>query len=158
MATTLPVAAKPESGFKRFIDEVGNFFVHTAPIVEEEAVAAEPFLALTPFGPEYNLVVGAIVGIQKVATVSLSTGAALSGVQRMALVMSAVLPGLEAILKSKGITEPAAVSAASSQFAQNVYNFQTGPVALLPPPAAAAPAPQAAAATSGAVPARPVAV
>lgn len=132
MATAVVVqsvsTSKP-NGFVRFIDAIGHFFVKQAPVIEKVAEAAEPLLALTPFGPEYDLIVNAIVGVQKTATASLTTGASLTGEQRMALVIQAVTPGVTAILASKGITEPTAVEQAIAQFAQNVYNLQTGPVA-----------------------------
>jgi hypothetical protein len=131
MATAAVTPAPAESGFKRFIDAVGNFFVKAAPVAEEVAVAAEPLLALSPIGPEYDLVVNAIVGVQKTATASLSTGATLSDEQKMSLVISAITPGVTTVLASKGITESVAVTAAIAQFAQNVYNLQTGPVAVV---------------------------
>lgn len=130
MSTAAVTPAPKESGFTRFIDAIGHFFGHVAPVVEAAAVAAEPLLALTPFGPEYALVVNAIVGVQKTATASLATSATLTAAQKMALVIEAVTPGVTTVLASKGITEPAAVTAAISQFAQNVFNFQTGPVAV----------------------------
>ena len=135
MSTAAVVPAPAESGFKRFIDAIGDFFKKSAPVIEEVAVAAEPFLALSPFGPEYDLVVNAIVGVQKTATASLTTGATLTGVQKMALVLQAVTPGLATILASKGVTS--AVPAAIGEFAQNVYNLQTGPVATVAPAAKA---------------------
>lgn len=135
MATNEVTPAPAASGFKRFIDAIGNFFVKSAPVVEAVAQDAEPFLALTPFGPEYDLVVNAIIGVQKTATASLSTGATLTGVQKMALVAQAVTPGLTAILGSKGIT--GGIEAAIQQFAQNVYNLQTGPTTAVAPTAPA---------------------
>jgi len=134
MATTAVTPAPAENGFERFIDKIGQFFKKDAPIIEGFAVAAEPFLALTPFGPEYALVVNAIIGVQKTATASLSTGASLTGAQKMALVLEAASPGLTAILASKQVTS--GVPAAISQFAQNVYNLQTGPVTTVAPTAA----------------------
>jgi hypothetical protein len=131
-AVVQPVST--ESGFKRFIDAIGNFFVKSAPVLENVAVDAEPFLALSPVGPEYDLVVNAIVGVQKTATASLTTGATLTGAQRMALVLEAVTPGLSQILASKNVTS--GIPAAISQFAQNVYNLQTGPMTNVPPVAA----------------------
>jgi hypothetical protein len=131
MSTTAVVPAV--NGFTRFIDAIGNFFKKDAPVIEAAAVAAEPILALSPFGPEYDLVVNAIVGVQKTATASLTTGASLSDTQKMALVVQAITPGVTIVLASKGITESATVAAAIAQFAQNVYNFQTGPVALTTP-------------------------
>jgi hypothetical protein len=133
--STAPIVAvaSTENGFQRFIDSIGSFFTKTAPVIEQIAVDAEPFLALSPVGPEYDLVVNAIVGIQKTATASLTTGATLSGAQKMALVLQSITPGLTAILASKGITSN--VPAAISQFAQNVYNLQTGPTTTVAPTA-----------------------
>jgi hypothetical protein len=132
IVSTAPVTPAP-TGFKRFIDAIGSFFEKTAPILEQAAVAAEPLLALSPVGPEYDLVVNAIVGVQKTATASLSTGATLTAEQKMALVIQAITPGVTTVLASKGITETATVNSAIAQFAQNVYNFQAGPVALTAP-------------------------
>jgi hypothetical protein len=135
--STAAAVVPAESGYKRFIDAIGNFFVKSAPEIEEVAEVAEPILALTPFGPEYDLVVNAIVGVQKTATASLSSGATLTGAQRMALVISAISPGVTAILASKGITESTAVQQAIAEFAQNVYNLQAGPTASATPAVAA---------------------
>jgi len=121
-----PVAAKP-NGFIRFIDTIKADFKKFEPIAEEVAVAAEPLLALSPIGPEYNLVVNAIVGARKAADASLSVGANLNGTQQMSLVLAAITPGVTAVLASKGITESATVTAAIAQFVQNVYGLQTGP-------------------------------
>lgn len=130
MATA--VAPVPqENSFKRFIDAIGHFFVKSAPTLEALAQAAEPFLALTPFGPEYDIVVNAIIGVQKTATASLTAGAELAGTQKMALVLQAVTPGLSAILASKNVTS--GIPLAISQFAQNVYNLQTGPTTTVAP-------------------------
>lgn len=132
-ATTPVAAASQPNGFIRFIDAIGNFFVKSAPVLETIAVDAEPFLALTPFGPEYDLVVNAIVGVQKTATASLTTGATLTGEQKMALVLEAVAPGLTQILASKKVTS--GIPTAISQFAQNVFNLQTGPTTTVAPSA-----------------------
>jgi hypothetical protein len=134
MSTAAQIPNSPQTAqqnFVRFIDAIDTFFKKDAPIIEGVAVAAEPFLALTPAGPEYDLVVGAIVGTQKIASASLAVGANLSGAQKMALVISACTPGLSAILASKNVTT--GVTAAVSQFAQNVYNMQTGPVTTVAP-------------------------
>ncbi len=143
MATIVPVPAPvpapapKHNGFVRFIDAVGGFFVHQAPRIEAIAIAAEPFLALTPFGPEYNLVLNAIVGVQKTATASLAASATLTGTQKMALVVQAVTPGLTQILGTKGIT--GSIEQAIQEFAQNVYNLQTGPTTTVPPVVASKP-------------------
>lgn len=131
MSTAAVVPAPAESGWTRFIDAIGSFFKKSAPVIEGIAVAAEPFLALSPFGPEYDLVVNAIVGVQQTATASLTTGATLTGTQKMALVLEAITPGLTAILASKKVTS--GIPAAISQFAQNVYNLQTGPTTTVAP-------------------------
>lgn len=138
MGTTTATPAPAANGFIRFIDAIGNFFVHSAPEIEAAAAAAEPMLALTPFGPEYDLVVNAIIGVQKTATASLTTGATLSGAQKMALVVEAATPGLTSILASKGITS--GVPAAITQWAQNVYNMQTGPTTTVAAAPVATPA------------------
>lgn len=135
--STAAVTPAPKNPFVRFIDAVGRFFVKEGPVIEAAAVAAEPILALTPFGAEYALVVNAIYGVQKTATASLGTGATLTNEQKMALVIQAISPGVTAVLASKGITEPTAVQTAIAQFAQNVYNLQTGPIAVTPAKAAA---------------------
>lgn len=134
-ATQPTTASSPENGFQRFIDKIGSFFTKSAPVIETIAQDAEPFLALTPYGPEYDLVVNAIIGAQKTATASLVTGATLNGTQKMSLVLQAVTPGLSAILASKKVTT--GVPQAISEFAQNVYNLQTGPTTTVPPTASA---------------------
>lgn len=138
-----PAAAPKESGFTRFIDAIGNFFKKSAPEIEAVAEAAEPFLALTPFGPEYDLTVNAIVGVQQTATASLSTGATLTNAQKMALVLEAITPGLTSILASKNVTS--GIPAAISQFAQNIFNLLAGPTTTVSP-TVAVPAPVAVAA------------
>jgi hypothetical protein len=138
MSTAAVVPGAPaQSGFVRFIDAIGNFFKKSAPELEAVAQAAEPFLALSPFGPEYDLVVNAVVGVQQTATASLAAGVGLTGVQKMALVLEAVTPGLTQILASKKVTS--GIPAAISQFAQNVYNLQTGPTTTVAPGAVVAP-------------------
>ena len=155
-AVTLPVSAAATaatttstpaavSGFKRFIDDIGAFFKKAEPVASELAVAAEPVLALTPFGPEYDLVVNAIVGVQKTATASLAAGTAITSTQKMSLVLQAVTPGLTTILASAGITETAAQQTAIAQFAQNVYNLQTGPSVVVASTTSAGAAPATAA-------------
>jgi hypothetical protein len=138
MSTGAVVQPQQKNGFLRFIDAVGNFFQHAAPVAEAVAVAAEPFLALTPFGPEYDLVVNAVVGIQKTATASIEAGVNLSGAQKMALVIQSVTPGLDAILTSKGVTTDTETHIAN--WTQLVYNLLTGPVVAAVAAAAAKPA------------------
>jgi hypothetical protein len=123
--STAPVVQQ-HNGFVRFIDAVGHFFVRTAPVVEEVAVAAEPFLALTPFGPEYNLVVNAVVGVQKNATASIAAGVNLTNEQKFALAVQASQPGLNAILTSKGITDD--TDAHINNWVQLIFNLLSGPV------------------------------
>jgi hypothetical protein len=123
--STAPVVQQ-HNGFVRFIDAVGHFFVRTAPVVEEVAVAAEPFLALTPFGPEYNLVVNAVVGVQKNATASIAAGVNLTNEQKFALAVQAAEPGLNAILTSKGIT--ADTETHINNWVQLIFNLLSGPV------------------------------
>lgn len=124
MATTAVVPQK--NGFVRFIDAIGHFFVHAAPVIEEVAVAAEPFLAFTPFGPEYDLAVNAIVGVQKSATASIAAGVNLTGEQKFALAVQAAGPGLNAILASKGVT--ADTQTHVSNWVQLIFNLLSGPV------------------------------
>jgi hypothetical protein len=126
MATVAVVPVAQKNGFLRFIDAVGSFFVHVAPVAEQVAVAAEPFLALTPFGPEYDLVVNAVVGIQKTATASIAAGVDLTGAQKMALVIQSVTPGLNTILSSKGVSTD--TEAVIANWTQVVYDLLTGPV------------------------------
>lgn len=140
-ATSALTPASVATGWIRFIDAIGSFFHHAAPIIEGLAVAAEPFLALSPFGPEYQLVVNAIIGAKHIADASLAAGTGISGTQKMALVVEATTPALTTILRSKGIVSN--IPAAISQFAQNVYNLQTGPTTTVPP-TAVAPTPNAA--------------
>jgi hypothetical protein len=128
--STAPVVAAPktENGFERFIDKFKAFVKKEAPLVDEVANAAKPILALTPFGPEYNLALTAIETAAKVdAATQAAAGKPLTGTQQMALAVQVANTGLTTILASKGITESAATEAAISQFLQNVYNIQTGP-------------------------------
>ncbi|MDP9039821.1 MAG: hypothetical protein M3O02_11210 [Acidobacteriota bacterium] len=118
--------APTHNGFVRFIDRIGSVFKHVVPYVEQIAVDAEPFvLALSPFGPEYELVVNAIVGAQRNATASLAVGVGLTGEQKMELVLKAVAPALTSILGSKGITVGATDHVA--KYAQIVYDLLTLP-------------------------------
>lgn len=125
-ATT--AAPKQKPGFVRFIDHVGHFFAAEGPAVLKVAVDAEPILALTPFGPEYTLVVNSIVNAQRIATLSMQAGATLSGEQKMALALAAVMPALSEILKAKGVT--ADVEKAIAGFVQAVYDLHAGPAVL----------------------------
>jgi hypothetical protein len=122
---TAPVVPQ-HNGFVRFIDAIGHFFVKAAPVAEEVMVAAQPFLALTPFGPEYTLVEQAILGVQKTATASLAAGKDFTGAQKMALVLQAVTPGLNTILTSKGVTSDTETHIAN--WTQVVFNLLSGPV------------------------------
>jgi hypothetical protein len=127
-------AVKTENGFERFIDSLGSFFKKAAPIALEGAEVAAPLLALSPIGPEYNIVLGGItaaIGADQAITAASSTP--LSGTQKMAIALSVASPQLTTILASKGITEPTSVQTAIQQFAQNVYNLQTGPAAVVKP-------------------------
>lgn len=138
MATASVTPAPAENIVQRFIDKIGALFIKAKPAIEglgEIAAAAEPFLALSPAGPEYDLVVNSIIGVGKTAAASLAAGTALTGTQKMALVLQAVTPGLTAILASKNITS--GIPTAIQQFAQNVYNLQTGPFTTVPPSTAA---------------------
>lgn len=142
MATTpapVPPVAPGKNGFIRFIDAIGHFFVKAEPAIEKVAVDLEPALAFTPFGPEYALVVNAIVGVRKTATASLASGVGLTGEQQMALVLQAATPGLNAILQSKGHTDNATIDAAVKQWAQVVFDILSGPIAakIAPAPAPA---------------------
>lgn len=137
-ASVTPAPAPPENGFQRFIDKIGALFIKAQPAINtanQLAVDAETFLALTPYGPEYDLVVNAVVGAEKTGAASLAAGTALTGAQKMALVLQAVAPGLSSILASKKVTS--GIPAAIQQFAQNVYNLQTGPFTTVPPSTAA---------------------
>lgn len=123
--TPVVVPAK-KNAVLRFIDAVGHFLVRAAPIVEEVAVAAEPFLAFTPFGPEYDLAVNAIVGVQKTAEASIAAGVNLTGEQKFALALQAAGPGLNTILTSKGVT--ADTETHVSNWIQLIFNLLSGPV------------------------------
>lgn len=133
MATVPAPVAPGKNGFIRFIDAIGHFFVKAGPRIEQVAVALEPALAFTPFGPEYDLVVNAIVGVQKTATASLAAGGTLTNEQKMALVLQAATPGLDTILKSAGHTDTTAIDAAIKNWAQVVFDILAGPVAITPP-------------------------
>lgn len=131
--TPVPVApVKQKAPFIRFIDrigKIGGFLLHEAPVIAKVAQELEPEMALTPFGPEYKLVVDAIVGAQRTASMTAQVGAQLTGDQKMALVISAITPALAKLLESKGVKS--GVPDAIAQFAQSVYGLQAGPVALI---------------------------
>ncbi len=133
VAAAAPV--KKENGFERFIDKIVPFLKKAAPVVLEGAELARPLLALSPIGPEYNI---ALTGIETAIAadqaMQASSAIPLTGTQKMAVAASVASPVLVQILGTKGITEPVAVKTAIAQFLQNVYNMQTGPVAV---PAAA---------------------
>ncbi|MGI4829446.1 MAG: hypothetical protein ACRYFU_14815 [Janthinobacterium lividum] len=129
---TVPVAPAPENAINRFIDEVKAVFVKAQPVaqaIETAAVMAEPILALTPAGPEYEVAVNAIVGAQQVAQASLAAGTNLTGTQKAAIAVQAATPALNTILTSKGVT--ANVESIISTWVQNVFNILAGPVAVL---------------------------
>jgi hypothetical protein len=137
MSTAAVVPAAP-NGFVRFIDKLRDFLKKAAPVADEVAEAAKPILALTPFGAEYNIALTAIETAAK-ADISIQSASAtpLTGIQQLAIAIQVAQPELATILASKGVVEPTSVQTAISQFVQNVYNFQTGPVATVPPTAAA---------------------
>ncbi len=135
MSTTAVVAvtgSAPESAIQRFIDEVKAVFVKAQPVaraLETAAVEAEPILALTPAGPEYQVAVNAIVGAQQVAQASLAAGINLTGAQKASIAVQAAMPALSAILTSKGVTTEK--ESVISTWIQNVFNILAGPVAAL---------------------------
>ncbi len=126
------VAGTSGSAVERFIDKIKAVLVKaepTAHVVEVAAVDAEPLLALTPAGPEYEVAVNAIVGAQQVAQASLAAGTNLSGVQKAAIAVQAATPALNAILSSKGVSSNA--ESIISTWIQNVFNILAGPVVNL---------------------------
>ncbi len=147
-----PIPASTEDDFERFLDHVKTFFVKAGPViteVEDIAVAAEPILALTPIGPEYDLVVNAIMMAQQIAKASIVAGTKLTGKQKADIAISAATPALMTILTSKGITTSTELIIAN--WIQNVFNILIGPVAHIienannaAPNAAAAGSPDAA--------------
>lgn len=129
---TAPVVPVQENAVERFIDEVKAVFVKAQPVaeaMETAAVMAEPILALTPAGPEYQVAVNAIVGAQQVAQASLAAGTDLTGTQKAAIAVQAATPALRTILTSKGVT--ANEEGTISTWIQNVFNILAGPVAVL---------------------------
>ena len=128
--TTTPVVPAPESAIERFIDEVKAVFLKAEPVgeaLEAAAVDAEPILALTPAGPEYQVAVNAIVGAQQVAQASIAAGTNLTGTQKAAIAVAAATPALNTILTSKGVSSN--LEAVISTWIQNVFNILAGPVA-----------------------------
>jgi hypothetical protein len=97
------IAAK-EDGFVRFIDRIGSAFVKAEPTVNQVAADLEPVLAFTPFGPEYDLAVNALYGIEKTAAASKAAGTELTASQKLAMAVQQVEPALNAILKAKGVS------------------------------------------------------
>jgi hypothetical protein len=122
VATVVP---HQKAGFVRFIDKVGGFFVRHEGAIEQAAVDAEAVLALTPFGPEYDLVVNAIVGIRRMASASKSAGVAISGPDQMKKVVEAVTPGLVNILVSKNVIDNHDVHIAN--YTQVLFDLLSGP-------------------------------
>ncbi len=137
-ASPVILPAKKQSGFHRFIDELFSFVKKAAPVADQLANAAKPIMALTPFGPEYNL---AVTGIETAVQADVATQAAsgipLTNLQKMALALQVSTPGITQILASKGITEPVPVQTAISGFVQTVYDLHTGPTAAATPATAA---------------------
>ncbi|MCA1596994.1 MAG: hypothetical protein LC772_11295 [Chloroflexi bacterium] len=126
------VVPATENVFERFIDRVKAVFIKAEPViqaVETVAVAAEPFLALTPAGPEYAVAVNAIVGAQQVAEASIAAGTNLTGEQKAAIAVQAATPALNAILTSKGVSTGR--EKVIGTWIQNVFNILAGPVATL---------------------------
>lgn len=129
---TATVVPTTENAVQRFIDKIEAVFVKAQPLaeaVETAAVAAEPILALTPAGPEYQVAVNAIVGAQQVAQASLAAGTNLSGAQKAAIAVQAATPALNTILTSKGVS--ANTESVIGAWIQNVFNILAGPVASL---------------------------
>ena len=127
--STTPTTIAPENGFERFIDSVESFFLKAAPVaqaVEDAAVAAEPILALTPDGPEYQVAVNAIVGAQQVAQASIAASTNLTGAQKAQIAITAATPALNTILSSKGITT--STETIITNWIQNVFNILAGPI------------------------------
>ena len=114
-----------ENLVERFIDKVEAVFVKAEPF----ALAAEPVLALTPAGPEYQVALNAIVGAQQVAQASLAAGTTLTGVQQAAIAVNAATPALNTILSSKGVT--GSTEAVIGNWIQSVFGILAGPVAAL---------------------------
>ena len=117
---------------ERFIDKIEAVFVKAEPLteaVETAAVAAEPLLALTPAGPEYQVAVNAIIGAQQVAKASIAAGTTLSGAQKAQIAVQAATPALNTILTSKGVSGD--VESIISTWVQNVFNILAGPLTLL---------------------------
>ncbi len=130
--TNPPAATTSVSAVERFIDKVEAVFVKAQPVaqaLETAALAAEPILALTPAGPEYQVAVNAIVGAQQVAQASLAAGTNLSGTQKAAIAIQAATPALDTILSSKGVS--ADTQGVITSWIQNVFNILAGPVASL---------------------------
>lgn len=137
MATAVAPAPTHVSGFHRFIDDIGHVFVKAEPLaqtLESAAVAAEPVLAFTPFGPEYDVAVNAVVAAQKMANASIAAGANLTGAQKAAMAIQSATPALNTILSSKGVS--GGTETIISTWIQAIFNILAGPVAA---PSAATP-------------------
>ena len=131
MATAAAVPAN-ENVVERFIDKIEAVFLDAKPVakaLETAAVDAEPILALTPAGPEYQVAVNAIVGAQQVAQASIAAGTNLTGTQKAAIAVQAATPALNTILTSKGVT--ASTESIIGTWIQNVFNILAGPVESL---------------------------
>ena len=128
------VMVTPNEGvMERFIDKVEAVFVKAEPYGQAmvaAALAAEPVLALTPAGPEYEVAVNAIVGAQQIAQASLAAGTVLSGAQKAAIAVQAATPALSTILTSKGVSVE--TGTAISTWIQNIFNILAGPLVSTP--------------------------
>ena len=126
-SSTAPVSV---GTFDRFIDKIEAVFVKAEPYaeaVETAAVAAEPLLALTPAGPEYQVAVNAIIGAQQVAQASLAAGTTLTGAQKAQIAVQAATPAINSILSSKGVS--AGAENIIGTWVQNIFNILAGPLA-----------------------------
>jgi hypothetical protein len=130
----VPVSAKHQNVFVRFIDTIGEDLVHVLvkaePGLEKAegvAAAAEPFvLAFTPFGPEYKFAEGAIAAVQSYAKV-VGSDAAMTNQQKFDAAVAMAAPQLQAILASKGITQDQLAHV--EDWIQKVFNILAGPAA-----------------------------
>lgn len=126
-------AAPHKSGFIRLIDKLGGFFHTHEGTIQDCAIASESIVgALTPFGPEYDLVVNAIVGMRRTAAAAQVAGVQVAGPDQMKVVFAATMPTLSSILSSKGIAKDDQ-DAIIATYLQAVYSLHTLPAVTVQP-------------------------
>lgn len=128
-ASQLPAApvAPHKPAFIRLIDKLGSFFHAHGGELAQCAEAAEPFVAaLTPFGPEYDLAVTAVVGMSRMGAAAQAAGLQMSGPDRMKGAFAIASSALASILTARGVVTQDQ-DAIILKYLQSVYDLHTLP-------------------------------